>query len=180
MYPNRERIEAKDYPEFVYPKSKELKPISASTPTYHGDDYYIPGFPSNPRMLIMRIYLQDGNFLDYYTGQHSPSLSENLRVHLDPENPPDWTTIMPQEHLGLFPQLNTAEFPPSFFIHGMADILVNFSESQTLLNLLVSRGTPAVFKVCEGEGHSFDYADTAEGKWGAVFNEAFAFVAKYV
>lgn len=180
MYPNRERIEAKDYPEFVYPKSKELKPISASTPTYHGDDYYIPGFPSNPRMLVMRIYLQDGNFLDYYTGQHSPSLSENLRAHLDPKTPPDWTTIMPQKHLGLFPQLNIAEFPPSFFIHGMADILVDFSESQTLFDLLVSRGTPAVLKACEGEEHSFDYADTAEGKWGAVFNEAFAFVAKHV
>ncbi|GJJ13184.1 hypothetical protein Clacol_007435 [Clathrus columnatus] len=180
VYPNRERIEAKDYPEFVYPKCKELNPTSASTPTYHGDDYYIPGYPSNPRMLVMRIYLQAGDYLDYYTGQHSPSLSEGLRDHLTAKETVDWKPLIPPEHLCLFAQFNASKFPPSYLIHGTADTLVDFSESLTLYNLLVARGVPVVLKACEGMEHSFDYDDTAEDKWGSMFDEAFEFVSKYI
>ena len=141
-------------------------------------------------MLLGRLYLQLGTFLDHYTGSHSPSLSATLRQQLptDPLSPSSGTqsTIqalrqsIPDAHLRLFPQFNiSSALPPTYLIHGSADTAVLARESQNLLALLQDAGVPAKLVIVEGKEHSFDYEPRAEeefGYLGGLFDQAVRFL----
>ena len=111
-----------DFADYLYPfKDGALKPISDSPLAYHPQTYHIPGYPANPRMLLARLYFQLGVFLDYYTGQHDPSLSDTLRQSLSkPEFNVDDDLMhqIPERQRSLFPQFGVdSNWPPTFLLH---------------------------------------------------------------
>lgn len=134
-----------------------------------------PGFPSNRRMFLGRLYLQLGEYLDYYTGEHEPSLSAAIRKEAQQsasssENSRNLQEclahIIPSQHLHLFPSLLPAHayasWPPVYFLHGSIDTAVPVCESQHLHGLLRKAGVTSVMSVAEGMEHSFDYQPAAE------------------
>lgn len=179
FFRGRELLDPKTFSEFMFPNSITLSPVFSSPLSYYGSDHSIPGYPSNPRMLLARLYLQLGNFLDYYTDEHQGSLSEILRDHLNAEKDMTflgWSSLIPLIHHPLFPQLNISSFPPTFFIHGSQDTAVPVEDSCSLHTQLQSNGIVTTLKVCAGMEHSFDYESDAEQRWAIVFDEAFAFL----
>lgn len=146
---------------------------------YHGPDYRIPGYPANPRLLLPRLYLQLGTWLDYYTGQHEPSLSAQLR---GAQTGADLTSLLLDEHRALFPQLYVdMAWPPAFLVHGNKDSAVPVVESQNMERLLKSAGVKVTLKVVDGQEHSFDKAEGAEetfGGLGGLFDEIITFLAE--
>ncbi|KAE9408882.1 alpha/beta-hydrolase [Gymnopus androsaceus JB14] len=117
-----------------------------------------PGFPSNRRMFLGRLYLQLGEYLDYYTGEHEPtSLSAAIRKEAQQsasssENSRNLQEclahIIPSQHLHLFPSLLPAHAYASWPPH--------------LHGLLRKAGVTSVMSVAEGMEHSFDYQPAAE------------------
>jgi acetyl esterase/lipase len=179
FFRGRELLNPESFSEFMYPNSSKIPSTSSSGLSYHGADHSIPGYPSNPRMLLARLYLQLGNIVDYYTGEHEPSISERLRACLganDDTSPRSWLSIIPPIHKSLFPQFNLSAFPPTFLIHGSKDTAVPVEESYNLHEELQSRGIATVLRVCDGMEHSFDYQADAEQRWSTVFDEAFQFL----
>lgn len=187
FFRGRELLDPETFGEFMFPRSRTLSPVVSSPLSYYGADHPISGYPSNPRMLLARLYLQLGTFIDYYTGEHlESSISRVLRDRLDAAGeeeeedmvePPDgWTRLIPPIHRPLFPQLNISAFPPTFFIHGSQDTAVPIQDSYHLHKQLQSNGIESVMKVCPGMEHTFDYEPDAEQMWSDVFNEAFSFL----
>ncbi|KAJ2925966.1 hypothetical protein H1R20_g11124, partial [Candolleomyces eurysporus] len=135
-------------------------------------------------MLLVRLYLQLGTFLDYYTGQHEPSLSGKLRESLvsfeqdtGSNDGLEAATIMldsiTRRHVALFPQS-----------------IVPQKESRNLHKLILASSSPPTFtegapeeditrhaskgsKLIEvpSAEHSFDLVPDAEEKYGKVFDE---------
>ncbi|KAF8532102.1 alpha/beta-hydrolase [Gautieria morchelliformis] len=179
FFRGREILDPKAFSDFIFPNSAVLSPVFSSPLSYYGTDHPIPGYPSNPRMLLARLYLQLGNFIDYYTGEHQGSISETLRDHLSADKDmalSDWSSLIPPAHQPLFPQLNVSAFPPTFFIHGSHDTAVPVEESQSLHRQLQASGIASILKVCTGMEHSFDYQPDAGLLWTSVFDEAFDFI----
>lgn len=142
-------------------------------------------------MLLGRLYLQTGTFLDYFTGSHQPSLSLTLREQLSLDNLSGFQgnasskslqhyEKIPASHRILFPQFCvTSDLPPVFFVHGDADTAVLVAESQNLHRLLQHAGVPCELQIVEGKEHSFDYdptADTEFGEPGGLFDQAVEFL----
>lgn len=137
--------------------------VTADSPlSYHPRTYHIPGYPANPRMLLARLYLQLGTYLDYYTGQHEPSLSAKLRVlslSSDQNTNSDDASgarsemvtrmldTIPERHLSLFPQsivpqkARSGEWPATVFLHGTDDTAVPVQESRNLHQLILTSGS---------------------------------------
>ena len=61
-------LDLKQFEKYLYPQSTRLDPVSDSPYAYYPPDHDTPGYPSNPRMLVGKLYLQLGTFLDNYTG----------------------------------------------------------------------------------------------------------------
>ncbi|KAF5380715.1 hypothetical protein D9757_007055 [Collybiopsis confluens] len=191
----REMLDPNLFPEFLYPAptvTDRSRPITGSPNTYFppespadsvpipgsSDNTGPPGFPSNRRMFLGRLYLQMGRFLDYYTGEHDPSLSVALRRHaedlrstpLSDSNDATVSTalanIIPEKHRHLFPSLCSpaeyASWPPVYFFHGSLDSAVPIQESYHLHDLLHEAGVSPVMSIAEGMEHSFDYEPGAE------------------
>ena len=170
-----------DFAEYVYPfKDGTLEPISDSPLAYHPPTYHIPGYPANPRMLLVRLYLQLGVFVDYYTGQHHPSLSNILRQTLDsPENAENLMYQIPEQQRFLFPQFGVdSSWPPAFLLHGTNDTAVPVAESRHMEALLRNAGVPVTLLEFEGKEHSFDYEPEAETILGGMFNEVADFLQR--
>jgi acetyl esterase/lipase len=177
FFRGRELLDPSSFLKFLFPNSVGLSPVYSSPLSYYGSEYPIPGYPSNPRMLLARLYLQLGNFLDYYTGEYQRSISESLRAHLDKDmNLQTWSSLIPSIHQPIFPQLNIPAFPPTFFIHGSQDTAVPVADSYNLHQQLQSNGIFTTLKVCAGMEHSFDYQPDAEQRWSTIFDEAFGFL----
>ncbi|KAI9058266.1 alpha/beta-hydrolase [Trametes sanguinea] len=185
FFRGREILDPQGFTEYLYPESTKLPTIADSPLAYHPPTYRIPGYPANPRMLLGRLYLQLGTFLDYYTGCHNPSLSASLRdllsandQHVDLQC--SASRSIPETHRLLFPQYSvSAGFPPTLLIHGSADTAVLVGESQNLHNLLLGIGTRSELVIVEGKEHSFDYEPTADeefGQPGGLFDR----VAKFI
>ncbi|KAL0949811.1 hypothetical protein HGRIS_009846 [Hohenbuehelia grisea] len=190
----REILDPDAFKEFLYPASQTVPSTSDSALAYHDASYHIPGYPANPRMLLVRLYLQLGVFLDYYTGLHQPSLSELLRAAhagtaTDVVADSDTMTgsgsraasaiCIPTEVRGLFPQLNVSSaWPASFLCHGTADTAVPVGESLNMYTLLKGAGVDVELGVVEGKEHSFDYESGAdsEGSLKALFDKIGGFV----
>ena len=142
-------------------------------------------------MLLGRLYLQTGTFLDYYTGSHDPSISASLRRQLavrEPPAPQEHSSLdnnehgdnIPANHRHLFPQFCvTPDLPPMFLIHGSADTAVLLAESCNLHRLLQEAGVFSVLEIIEGKEHSFDYDPSAEDEFGGeggLFDRAIGFL----
>ena len=137
-------------------------------------------------MPFCRLLLQLGVFLDYYTGNHEPSISVGWRdalKNLPSEDSPALDKeemlrdLIPVEHGCLFPQLLIdPTFPPTFLLHGERDTAVHLRESVNLKRLLDIHQVRNVLRVVEGEEHSFDYADGASKKYETTFDEVFDFL----
>src|SRR5262245_62665317 len=93
------------FQEYLYPRSTTIPAISDSALSYDPPTAPIPGYPSNPRMLLIRLYLQLGIVLDYYLGEHDPSISVELRNALANGDIQSMRDLIPERHLGVFPQL---------------------------------------------------------------------------
>ncbi|KAJ2936462.1 hypothetical protein H1R20_g640, partial [Candolleomyces eurysporus] len=110
-------------------------------------------------MLLARLFLQLGTFLDYYTGQHEPSLSGKLRESLvsfeQDTGSLEAATMMldsiPRRHLALFPQsiipqkVRSGEWPVAVFLHGTDDTAVPVHESRNLHKLILASSSPPTF-----------------------------------
>ncbi|KAL1950706.1 hypothetical protein VTO73DRAFT_5830 [Trametes versicolor] len=181
FFRGREILEPGDFSEYLYPASTQLQPTADSPLAYHPPTFRIPGYPANPRMLLGRLYLQMGTFLDYYTGSHNPSLSAILRAHLRDQPQADHSApAIPAAHRHLFPQfMITSALPPMFLIHGSSDTAVVIKESHNLQSLLEAAGVRAELVVVEGKEHSFDYEPNAEEEFGGpggLFDRAASFL----
>ena len=171
-----------DFAEYVYPfKDGTLEPISDSPLAYHPQTYYIPGYPANPRMLLARLYIQLGVFIDYYTGQHDPSLTNTLRQTLStPESNAESSMChIPERLRSLFPQFGVdSNWPPTFLLHGTNDTAVPVAESRHMQALLRNAGVSVKLLEFEGKEHSFDYEPEVETILGEVFDEVAVFLQR--
>jgi len=70
--PNEPLLDPSDFSEFIFPQSTSI-PVTAEFP------YYPPTHPTpeTKRMYLFKLYYQLGEWLDYYTGDHT--LSARLR-----------------------------------------------------------------------------------------------------
>ena len=109
-------------------------------------------------MLVGKLYLQLGTFLDYYTREHEPSLSEHLRSLSFP------ALGVPEQHRRLFPQLGISPaWPPTCLVHGTSDTSVLVEESRHLYSLLKEVNADVVLWEIPGAEHVFDYSLPVEG-----------------
>lgn len=157
------------------------------------------GAPTDVRILIFPLYLQLGVFLDYWTGEHAPSLSATLRSVLERSGGDLDAALLkalPKAHRGLFPQLALSapgssgggknNWPPTLFVHGTADTGIPGAESRHLYHLLSERRkrppTRIQDKLIEVEGgdHGFDIGPEAQEKYAGVFDEIVEWVKAVV
>lgn len=171
-----------DFLEYVYPfKDGTLESISDSPLAYHPQTYHIPGYPANPRMFLARLYLQLGVFVDYYTGQHDPSLTNTLRQILNmPEyKEEDLMCQIPERQRSFFPQFGVdSNWPPTLLLHGIDDTAVPVADSRHMQMLLKKAGVPVTFFEFEGREHSFDYDPEVETMLGGAFDEVASFLQR--
>lgn len=151
-----------------------------------------PGYPANPRMLLTRLYMQLGVFLDYLTGLHEEGgLSVRLRKVMKfdtdetsvlpqkylPDEDVSIRSLIPPQYLSLFPQFGvTSEWPPTMFVHGTHDTAVPVGESRHLAQKLRDCGVDVEVHEPEGSEHSFDYEPGAEELFGSIFDAAMEFL----
>ncbi|KAG7445677.1 alpha/beta-hydrolase [Guyanagaster necrorhizus] len=174
FFRGRELLDPSNFTAHIFPTSATSSPIADSPLEYYPlTSPTTPGYPANPRMLLTRLYLQCGIFLDYYTGAHEPSLSATLRTRAPPIPIEEFTL----KHGILFPQMNvTGAWPPTLFVHGEIDTAVPADESRHLHSLLVDAGVKTEIIVIDGMEHSFDYAPDCEEKFGAIFDRIVVFL----
>ncbi|TFK23054.1 alpha/beta-hydrolase [Coprinopsis marcescibilis] len=206
FFRGREILDPNDYLEFLYPRSRDLEVTTSSALAYYPKTHHIPGFPANPRMLLARLYLQLGTFLDYYTGSFEPSLSVDLRGAVDDWDSEDGSELVSGQgggravgdgsferlvkkvpvlagHLLLFPQFHVStaeerEWPRILLVHGSEDTAVPVEDSRNMERVWKNVGACVRFLEVEGEEHSFDLAGDAEQKLGWVFEEVVEFLCQ--
>ena len=166
-----ELLDPSKYTEYILPASTKLAPIAQSPPKYHGPDSLTPGLPANPRMKLAQLYLQLGTYLDYWTGEHEPSLSEALRDNLRPAD------ALPPNHRAIFPQLLiTPDWPRVMLVHGSEDTVLPADGSRTMHALLRAAEVESVLRIAEGAEHAFDLRSDVEAKFGRLFEESVEFL----
>jgi len=184
--PNKPLVDPSNFTEFIFPQSASL-PITAESPLeYYPATHPTPGLPATKRMYLTRLYYQFGEWLDYYTGDHT--LSTRLRQLRSPSSSkaesPSLDLIKAREVIGekdvrLFPQFGVTEhWPPTFIVHGSEDKQVPLFESKHIMERLESVGVERELVVMEGQGHSFDYAPDAEREFGGLFDRVTAFLVR--
>ncbi|KAI0032783.1 Alpha/Beta hydrolase protein [Vararia minispora EC-137] len=183
-----EILDRKSFAEFFHPACHSLSQISGSPLCYHPPDSAAPGYPANPRMQLGRVYIQEGVFIDYLTGLHSPSLSAMMRVLLQEDctsmnadaSRAKMAAAIPESVRPLFPQLNVSpDWPPCLLVHGELDSAVHADESRHIYDLLKKAGVSVELRVVEGAEHSFDVRPGALEKYGTkggLYDQAFLFV----
>jgi len=165
-------------------------PLSESQPTSTGipfgtdfDQDPATIAENNPRMMSYSFFLQQGNYLDHYTGLHEPSISEELRSILEKEGTSveDFKRALPSDKHSLFPQLSVdAQWPPTILIHGTIDDVVPFDESRNIKKLLEDVGVPVQFIEVEGQHHGFDGFPGAEEAHKVDFDLVKDFLHRYL
>ena len=142
-------------------------------------------------MYLNRLYYQLGEWLDYYTGDHT--LSARLRQLRSSSTSSSSSGVAPpsaedlirareairEKDIGLFPQFGVGEhWPPTLLIHGSEDKQVPILESKYLAERLKAVGVESELIVVEGQEHTFDYASNAESEFGRLFDRAAAFLVQ--
>lgn len=189
FFRGREILSSEGFKEYFYPFSPDLQGsvTAESLPSYHSLSSGKPGYPSNPRMLLARLYLQLGVCLDYITGEHSPSVSERLRQAMLSYSTINHDTaenilreVLPVRAQSLFPQLLlNSTWPPTFLIHGTEDTAVLASESRAMHAALQKRGVRTELREIEGEEHAFDIS-FGSAQFAPVFDEAVEFIKAWL
>ncbi|KAF4619991.1 hypothetical protein D9613_004822 [Agrocybe pediades] len=131
------------------------------------------------RMKLSTFLIQEGKYLDYYTGLHSPSISDAFRQILKKEDKPldDFRRALPKDKHGLFPQLCIdANWPPSMLLHGTSDNLVLIESSQNIRDALKAVGVYVELIEIVGQDHGFDLVPDAEDKYRAEFDRVKDFI----
>jgi pimeloyl-ACP methyl ester carboxylesterase len=187
--PNKPLVDPSDFTDFIFPQSMS-QPVTAESPLeYHPPTHPTPGLPATKRMYLTRLYYQLGEWLDYYTGDHT--LSARLR-QLRSSSPSAPGTELPsvldlakvgeaigKKNIGLFPQFGVSgDWPPTLLVHGSEDGQVQVLESKCLAEGLKSVGVERELIVVEGQGHSFDYTLNAEREFGGLFDQVAAFLVR--
>ncbi|KAF8151518.1 Alpha/Beta hydrolase protein [Crassisporium funariophilum] len=131
------------------------------------------GLPAEPRMPLTSLSIQLGTWLDYYTGEFNPSLSEVLRDALDAGTLcPAVSELVPDRHRSLFPTfLVNASWPPVLMVHGTADTAVPIVSSRRMNVLLKNAGVDVELIEVEGQEHLFDTEQNADIKFAEVFKK---------
>jgi hypothetical protein len=122
-------------------------PITTESPLeYHPPTHPTPGLPATKRMYLTRLYYQLGEWLDYYTGDHTlssrlrrlKSLSMEATSTLEPTKARE---VIEEKNIRLFPQFGVAgHWPPVLFLHGSEDTQVPIQESEHLAENLKAVG----------------------------------------
>jgi len=114
-------------------------------------------------MQLARLWLQLGNYLDYWTGLHEPSISDALREILPVEGEDTATTdarlaaTLPRSVHALFPQLLVnSEWPRVMLIHGSKDTAVPVDSSRTLHARLQDAKVETTLRIVPDMEHVFD------------------------
>ncbi|KAF9524268.1 Alpha/Beta hydrolase protein [Crepidotus variabilis] len=177
FFRGRELLDAADFSEFTHPfKNGPLSPVVDSPLSYYPQTNDKPGYPANPRMLLPRLYLQQGLWLDYYTQAHSPSLSESL-LWASGKSSEKLDDVIPSEYRALFPQLHVDKsWPATLLFHGTSDTAVPIEESRHLKTLLEKAKVPVQLLEFEGQEHAFDYEPNSEEMYSAQFHLAAEFL----
>ena len=181
--PNKPLVDPSDFTDFIFPQSMS-QPVTAESPLeYHPPTHPTPGLPATKRMYLTRLYYQLGEWLDYYTGDHT--LSSRLRQLRSSSEPPLVLELakvgeaIGKKNIGLFPQFGVSgNWPPTLLVHGSEDGQVQVLESKCLAEGLKSVGVERELIVVEGQGHSFDYTPNAEREFGGLFDRAAAFLVQ--
>lgn len=185
FFRGRELLDPQSFAQYLYPHCYDLQQLSDSPLAYHSADAPIPGYPANPRMLLARLYLQMGIFLDFYAGIRDLSLElRQILSSSTASHPPEAELAQRfQSALPLFPQLAvTTSWPPTFLVHGAQDTAVPVEESSHMFHRLESIGVPVTLRVVPDKEHSFDYAVDAEtefGQDGGLFDEVQRFILEH-
>lgn len=136
-------------------------------------------------MPLALLYLQLGTYLDYYTGEHQPSLSQVLRaVNAEADSSPEakkrkLRALIPTKHHTIFPQFGIdSAWPATLLIHGSDDTAVPVVESQNIYEALQRAGVPSRIKIVEGEDHFFEQTPDAEKVHGKLFDDAVGFLKR--
>lgn len=171
FFRGREILAIEPFQEYIYPQCETLPPVADSPLSYHSKDSPTPGYPANPRMFLTRLYLQQGDFLDYYTGDHN--LSNQLR-------PSPSKHLVPAVHTPLFPQFGvSSSWPPTLLVHGTEDTAVPIHDSQLMKKLLEEARVDVELIEVAGQEHSFDYEPDADRLFGGqdkLFDKITAFL----
>ena len=184
--PNKPLVDPSGFTEFIFPQSASLPTTAESPLEYYPATHPTPGLPATKRMYLTRLYYQFGEWLDYYTGDHT--LSARLR-QLRSSSPPQTDTpsldlikareVIGERNIGLFPQFGVTEnWPPTVLVHGSEDSQVPLFESEHIAERLGTVGVERELVVVEGQGHSFDYAPDAEKEFGRLFDRVTAFLVR--
>lgn len=180
-------LDLSDFAEFIFPQSMSLPVIAESPLEYHPSTHPTPGLPANKRMFVSRLYYQLGEWLDYYTGDHT--LSRRLRQLRSPStsdtgsslalDPIKAMEVIGEKNIGLFPQFGVVEdWPPTMFLHGSEDHRVPLYESKHLAEKLKAVGVENELVVVEGQEHGFDNVSDAEREFGRFFDRAVGFLVQ--
>lgn len=184
FFRGREILDPHAFAEYLPPQSSELQMTSDSPLAYHPADAATPGYPANPRMLLARLYLQLGNFLDMYTGQCGLSLQLREAIACNSTGRPSGVGRINDKDLSLFPQFCVSpSWPPCFLIHGADDTAVPVAESRHMQQLLESNQVPVTVKIVPNREHSFDYAEDAIVSFGGpsgLFDEVKDFILSHL
>ncbi|KLO14753.1 alpha/beta-hydrolase [Schizopora paradoxa] len=185
FFMGREILDIKTFRAYLHPFLPGNTHIADSRLAYDPET----GIPSNPRMPLCRILLQDGIWLDYWTGDFdelddktgdivSEGFSRRIRKALERDESRIHPRMIPSNNLHLFPQFNvTAQFPPSFLVHGELDSAVKKTESENMKALLDAVGVEAHLRIVPGQEHSFEYTADPDSKYQELFDEMFDFVS---
>ena len=177
-----------DFAEFIFPQSASLPVIADSPLEYYPPNHPTPGLPATKRMYLGRLYYQLGEWLDYYTGDHT--LSARLRPLLSSASSsgtaqpsvPDLTRareVIGDKHIGLFPQFGvTGNWPPTLMVQGTKDAQVLPHESEYLTERLKAVGVESELILVEDQAHGFDNILDAEKEFGELFDRAATFLIR--
>ncbi|KAI9445673.1 alpha/beta-hydrolase [Lactarius psammicola] len=180
-----ELLDPAQFTAYLYPASAAQAPTAQSLPAYHGRDSATPGLPSNPRMPLARLWLQLGMYLDYWTGAHTPSLSDALRALLPADGEHTeraeldarFAKALPPSEHAIFPQLLvTSDWPRVLLVHGSEDSAVPADSSRAMYDRLRAAKVETVLRIVDGSEHSFDLKDGAEKTFSGLFDEAVEFL----
>ncbi|KAF4619690.1 hypothetical protein D9613_004826 [Agrocybe pediades] len=174
-------VDPAKFSKYLYPYPDGLPDTATEVPLDEG--FLDDGEWSNPRINFPNLLIQQGRFLDYYTGLHNPSISDTFRNVLKKKDRTveDIKRAIPKDKLPLFPQFCvTPHWPATVLLHGTADDAVSIEESRNMKDLLQEAKVPVKLIEIEGASHIFDLLPGAEEKYTAEFDGVKEFIQKYL